>query len=198
MEKIKFDAQGNMQDKITSSQLELNGCSVIVTAGNDKGNTTLIRGLIDRLQGIIPSIIVKKGSDHMIEHVHKHIVGELQQNARTDIIFIITAILLNLVALGINSGVSFDAKEDTSLFIVMFIVVALIIVVNLIVVIGLLKGKQTRGKLIGGLLKMYKDQNVAGYYDESLLVNYNTKYNLFILVVVFIGAMAIAIPFIIM
>jgi len=81
----------------------------------------------------------------MIEHVHKHIVGELQQNARTDIIFIITAILLNLVALGINSGVSFDAKEDTSLFIVMFIVVALIIVVNLIVVIGLLKGKQTRG-----------------------------------------------------
>jgi hypothetical protein len=134
----------------------------------------------------------------MIEHVQKHIVGELQQNTRTDIIFIITAILLNLVALGINSGVSLDAKEDTSMFIVMFIVVALIIVVNLIVVIGLLKGKQTRGKLIGGLLKMYKDQNVAGYYDESLLVNYNTRYNLFILVVVFIGAIAIAIPFIIM
>ena len=92
---------------------------------------------------------------------------------------------------------AYGSKEDVSLFIVMFIVVALIIVVNLIVVIGLLKGKQTRGKLIGGLLKMYKDQNVAGYYDSSLLVNYNTRYNLFILVVVFIGAMAIAIPFIV-
>jgi len=133
----------------------------------------------------------------VIEYVHKHIVTELQQNTRTDIIFIITAILLNLLALGINSGMAYGSKEDVSLFIVMFIVVALIIVVNLIVVIGLLKGKQTRGKLIGGLLKMYKDQNVAGYYDSSLLVNYNTRYNLFILVVVFIGAMAIAIPFIV-
>ncbi len=133
----------------------------------------------------------------MIEYVHKHIVAELQQNTRTDIIFIITAILLNLLALGINSGMAESSKEDTSLFIVMFIIVALIIVVNLIVVIGLLKGKQTRGKLIDGLLKMYKDQNVAGYYDSSLLVNYNIRYNLFILVVVFIGAMAIAIPFIV-
>ena len=133
----------------------------------------------------------------MIEYVHKHIVAELQQNTRTDIIFIITAILLNLLALGINSIMAEGSKRDPSQFIVMFIVVALIIVVNLIVVIGLLKGKQTRGKLIGGLLKMYKDQNVDGYYDSSLLVNYNTRYNLFILVVVFIGAMAIAIPFIV-
>ena len=133
----------------------------------------------------------------MIEYVHKHIVTELQQNTRTDIIFIITAILLNLLALGINSAMAEGSKRDASQFIVMFIVVALIIVVNLIVVIGLLKGKQTRGKLIGGLLKMYKDQKVAGYYDSSLLVNYNTRYNLFILVVVFIGAMAIAIPFIV-
>ena len=134
----------------------------------------------------------------MIEYVHKHIVTELQQNARTDIIFIITAILLNLLALGINSIMAGEALDDVSLFIVMFIIVALIIVVNIIVVIGLLKGKQTRGKLIDGLIKMYEDQNVAGYYDSSLLVNYNLRYNLFILVVAFIGAIAIAIPFIIM
>ena len=133
----------------------------------------------------------------MIEYVHKHIIDELQQNTRTDIIFIITAILLNLLALGINAGMAESSKTDTSLFIVMFIVVTLIIVVNIIVIIGLLKGKQTRGKLISGLLKMYEDQNVDGYYDSSLLVNYNTRYNLFILIVVFIGVMAIAIPFIV-
>jgi hypothetical protein len=134
----------------------------------------------------------------MIEYVHKHIVAELQQNTRTDTIFIITSILLNLLALGINSAMAEGSKRDVSQFIVMFIVVALIIVVNLIVIIGLLKGKQTRGKLIGGLLKMYKDQKVDKYYDASLLINYNTRYNLFILAVVFIGAIAIAIPFIIM
>jgi hypothetical protein len=132
----------------------------------------------------------------MLEQVHKHIISELQQDTRTDIIFIITAILLNLLALGVNSATAESSREDTNLLIVMFVMVALVIVVNIIVIIGLLKGKQTRGKLIGGLLQMYKDQKVDKYYDVSLLTNYNTRYNLFISAVVFIGAIAIAIPFI--
>ncbi len=133
----------------------------------------------------------------MLEQVHKHIIAELHQNTRTDIIFIITAIILNLIALATNSAMAEGSKDDVDLFIVMFILVAVVLVVNTIVIIGLLKGKQTRGKLIGGLIKMYEDQNVSGYYDISLLTNYNTRYNLFILVVVFIGVIAIAIPFIV-
>ena len=133
----------------------------------------------------------------MIEYVHRHITDELQQNTRTDIIFIITAIILNLLALGINSALAEGSRDETELFVVMFVIVALVLVVNTIVIIGLLKGKQTRGKLINGLVKMYEDQKVDGYYDKSLLVNYNTRYNLFIMTVVFIGAIAIAIPFIV-
>jgi hypothetical protein len=133
----------------------------------------------------------------MIEQVHKHITSELQQNTRSDTIFIITAIFLNLLALGINASVAEGSRDETDLFIVMFVIVALVVVVNLIVIFGLIKGKQTRSKLIGGLLRMYKDQNVEGYYDTSLLINYNTRYNLFILAVVFTGIVAIAIPFII-
>lgn len=133
----------------------------------------------------------------MLEQVHKHIISELQQNTRTDIIFILTAIFLNLLSLGINSAMASDSRDETDLFVVMFILVALVLVVNTIVIIGLLKGKQTRTKLIGGLIEMYEDQNVSGYYDKSLLTNYNTRYNLFILTVVFIGSIAIAIPFIV-
>jgi hypothetical protein len=44
---------------------------------------------------------------------------------------------------------------------------------------------------------MYKDQGVDGYYDASLLGNYSTRYNLFILVVVFLGLIAIVVPFIV-
>jgi hypothetical protein len=133
----------------------------------------------------------------MIEQVHKHIISELQQNTRTDTIFIIIAIFLNLLALGINSAMAEGSRDESDLFIVMFIIVALVIVVNLIVIFGLIKGKQSRQKLISGLLKMYKDQKVEGYYDASLLVNYNTRYNLFLLAVVFTGAIAIAIPFVV-
>ena len=133
----------------------------------------------------------------MIERVHNHIITELQQNTRTDTIFILTAILLNLLTLGINSVVaSTSENKDATTWTVFFTFICLLIVVNFVVEIGLLKGKQTRTKLISGLLKMYKDQGVEGYYDASLLSNYNTRYNLFMLVVVFTGLIAMIVPLI--
>ena len=48
----------------------------------------------------------------MIERVHEHIIAELQQNTRTDTIFILTAVILNLLALGINSGVASGRGND--------------------------------------------------------------------------------------
>jgi len=131
----------------------------------------------------------------MIERVHEHIITELQQNTRTDTIFIITAILLNLVILATNSIIA-GGDQSVTITIVMVLFVCLLIVVNLVVILGLLKGRQTRLKLINGLLKMYKDQGVEGYYDASLLSNYNTRYNLFILAVVFLGVIAIVVPFV--
>jgi len=132
----------------------------------------------------------------MIERVHEHIITELQQNTRTDTIFILTAILLNLLTLGINSAVAAQENKDATLWMVFFTFLALLIVVNFVVEIGLLKGKQTRIKLITGLLKMYKDKGVDGYYDASLLSNYSTRYNLFLLVVVFTGLIAMVVPLI--
>ncbi len=133
----------------------------------------------------------------MIKRVHEHIISELQQNARTDTIFVLTAILLNLLTLAINSSIAKESRKDTSVFITMFIFVFLTIGVNLVVISGLFKGKQTRFKLLNGLMKMYKDQGVDGYYDTSLLGNYNTRYNLFIFAVSFIGLIAIVVPFVI-
>ena len=43
---------------------------------------------------------------------------------------------------------------------------------------------------------MYKDQKVDKYYDASLLGNYNLRYDLFIMVVVVTGIIAIIVPFI--
>jgi len=130
----------------------------------------------------------------MIERVHEHIIAELQQNTRTDTVFVVTAILLNLLALGINSGVASGSNRDETTWIVFFTFVILVIVVNFVSEIGLIKGKQTRIKLINGLLKMYHDQGVEGYYDASLLSNYSVRYNLFLLTVVITGLIAIIVP----
>jgi len=131
----------------------------------------------------------------MIERVHQHIIAELQQGARTDTLFILTAVLLNLLVLAINSSLAAESREITNRIIVMFIFVALTLVVNLVAIVGL--SKQTRSKLLNGLLKMYEDQGVKGYYDPSLMSNYNVRYNLFILTVVFTGLISIAVPFVI-
>lgn len=132
----------------------------------------------------------------MIERVHEHIITELQQNSRTDTVFILTAILLNLLALGINSAVASGPEKSTTTWTVFFTFICLIIVVNFVSEIGILKGRQTRIKLINGLLKMYKDQGVEGYYDISLLGNYAVRYNLFLLAVIVTGLIAIIVPLI--
>jgi len=132
----------------------------------------------------------------MIERVHEHIIGELGTNTRTDTIFVITAIILNLLTLGINSGLA-SSRGDTAQTVIMFTFVALIIVVNFVAEIGLIRGRQMRKKLLNGLLKMYKDQGVEGYYDQSLMGDYALRYNLFMLTVLFTGLIAIIIPFII-
>lgn len=131
----------------------------------------------------------------MIEHVHNHITSELQQNTKTDIIFILSAIVLNLIILAVNSSFATESDETESKVIIMFLFVALLVLLNIVVIFGLLKGKQTRAKLIKGLIKMYRDKNVDQYYDSSLMSNYNTRYNLFMMVVVLTGLISIAIPF---
>ena len=69
--------------------------------------------------------------------------------------------------------------------------------VNIVAEVGLIRGRQMRKKLLDGLMKMYKDQGVEGYYDPSLLSDYRTRYNLFMLTVLFTGLIAIVIPFVI-
>lgn len=131
----------------------------------------------------------------MIERVHEHIISELGVNTRTDTIFVLTAIILNLLTLGINSGIA-SGGGDGKTTIIMFTFVALLIVVNLVAEIGLIRGRQTRTKLLNGVIKMYKDQGVEGYYDPSLLGDYRTRYNLFLLAVLFTGLVALIVPFV--
>jgi hypothetical protein len=132
----------------------------------------------------------------MLEHVHKHIISELQQSAKTDIIFILSSIVLNLLTLAINSGMVEKSRTDQTLVMVMFIFVGLVILINIVAIFGLIKGKQTRAKLLNGLITMYRDQQVDKYYDESLLSSYSVRYNLFIMVVVCTGVISIIVPFV--
>lgn len=131
----------------------------------------------------------------MIHQVHEHLLSELKSNAQTDKVFVLTAILLNLVTLAINSGVAAGSGNN---MLIMMVFIGLIVVVNVTVEIGLIKGKQMRTKLLGGLIKMYQDNDVDQYYDKSMLGSYETRYNLFMLTVLVTGLVAVLVPFLVM
>lgn len=133
----------------------------------------------------------------MLKEIHDHIVAELQQNSKTDTVFGVTAVLLNLVVLGINWGVASSAGSDRgtgasdSIFVVLIIATLLI---NGFAIKGLLAGKGSRHRLVEGLVAMYKDNGVDKYYDPSMLDTYATRYWLFIAALICLAAIAIVVP----
>lgn len=138
----------------------------------------------------------------MLKQVHEHIVGELNQGAKTDTIFVITAIVFDLIVLGINSGIAGEAsnsynRDTLSNDIIMVVFIVLVGLVNGISIRALLVGKNTRNKLLSGLVKMYTDHEVDKYYDTGLLENYNNRYSLFTIVIGSLALTAVIVPIII-
>ena len=136
----------------------------------------------------------------MIKKVHEHILGELQQSARIDTIFVVTAVLFNLIVLAINSAVAGNAvsknpSSSDDFVLTIFIIMSLI--VNSVAITALLTGKNTRKKLLNGLITMYQDNNVNKYYDSSLLDNYSKRYFFFSLVILSLTLTSIAVPLVI-
>ncbi len=136
----------------------------------------------------------------MLEKVHEHIVSELQQNARTDTIFVVTAIAFNLIVLGINSAVAGEAasaNSSSSNDIILGVFIIMCLLVNGIAVTALNSGKQSRETLLHGLLKMYRDNDVAQYYDSALIAGYGKRYILFMSVILCLAVTSIVVPVII-
>ena len=136
----------------------------------------------------------------MLVQVHEHIVSELGQSSRTDTIFVVTAVVFNLIVLGINSRVAISAAEEeasTSNDLILAVFIVMTLLLNIISVIALTLGRRTRGLLLHGLITMYRDNDVDKYYDPSLLSSYGTRYLLFPGVIVTLALTAIVVPLII-
>jgi hypothetical protein len=134
----------------------------------------------------------------MLKNVHKHIINELHQSSRTDTVFIVSAVLYNLVVLGISWGVAAGGNPDNphppeNDFILALLIIATV-AINAFIIKALLSGKNMRIKLLNGLVNMYKDNEVDKYYDPELLQAYTTRYRLFSIIIMILAAVAIIIP----
>ena len=133
----------------------------------------------------------------MLKEIHGHIVNELQQNSRTDTVFVVAAVLFNLVVLGINWGVASEAARGTDAVrhdFILALLIAATLLINLFAVRALAAGRASRERLLHGLNRMYVDNDVAKYYDEDLLGTYRARYTLFTLVLAVLAVIAIVVP----
>lgn len=133
----------------------------------------------------------------MLERLHEHIVSELGHSSRTDTIFVVVAVVFNLIALAINSSFAESYSREPQDDILLAIVIAMTVLINTIAVAGLLVGRRTRAKLLHGLITMYADHQVDQYYDRSLVMNYAKRYLLFTGVILILGITAILVPLVI-
>ena len=136
----------------------------------------------------------------MLGQVHEHIVRELGESSRTDTIFVLTAIVFNLIVLGINFGVATEAAadaDDATYDIILVVFIVMTVLLNIVAVAALVMGRRTRGILLGGLVAMYRDNDVDKYYEPALMSNYGVRYILFAGVIATLAVTAIIVPLII-
>jgi hypothetical protein len=132
----------------------------------------------------------------MIKEIHDHITNELQQNARTDTVFVLSSVVLNLVILAINWGIAAPGREGHESYqdIILSILIAAVLVINFLIAKALLSGRDMRLKLLSGLIRMYKDNGVDKYYDTSLLSAYSMRYKFFLTVIIILATITIVAP----
>jgi hypothetical protein len=132
----------------------------------------------------------------MIKEIHEHITSELQQNAKTDTVFVLSSVLLNLVILAINWGVASPRPEGRAAYndIILCLLIVAVLIINILVARALLAGREMRLKLLSGLIRMYKDNGVDKYYDASLLSAYSMRYKFFLAVIIILATITIVAP----
>lgn len=136
----------------------------------------------------------------MLSQVHDHLVKELGDSSRTDTIFVLTAIVFNLIVLAINFGVATEAaaEDDAATYdIILAIFIVMTVLLNVVAVAALVLGRWTRRILLGGLVAMYRDNDVDRYYEPTLMSNYGVRYLLFAGVIGTLAVTAILVPLII-
>ncbi len=136
----------------------------------------------------------------MLGQVHDHIVSELRESSRTDTIFVLTAIVFNLIVLAINFGVASEAaaEENASTYdIILAVFILMTVLLNILAVAALALGRRTRNMLLSGLIDMYRDNKVDKYYEPALMSNYGVRYLLFSGVIAALSVTAIVVPLII-
>jgi multidrug transporter EmrE-like cation transporter len=147
----------------------------------------------------------------MKERIHEQIGNDLKQATRMDIIIVIVAIVVSFILFSLSMGFAFASTNsvmstltkmaaksvNTAPTIIMFLCVGASVAIDFFAVRNLLKNKARRVKLNEGLMKLYKEEGMDQYYDGSIFKGYETRYNLYAIILTAVGAVSVIAPLVI-
>jgi hypothetical protein len=143
--------------------------------------------------------------------IHRQISNEVKQANRLDTVIAVITIVISLIlftvaiifaesSTGSITGILGGIKStvfNTAPTIIMFVCILAIGAINWYAVSTLLNNKERRARFNRGLGKLYKDEDVSQYYDESIFKGYETRYNLLALITGAVGAVSIIAPLVV-
>ena len=144
----------------------------------------------------------------MKERIHEQISNELKQAMRMDTVTVIIAITVSFILFGVamvfaaqttgsimGSMTGFRATSiNTAPTITMFVAIIAAVAIGWYAIRTLLNHKKQRGKLNEGLMKLYKDEGMDQYYDGSIFKGYETRYDLYTVILGAVGAVSVIAP----
>lgn len=136
---------------------------------------------------------------HMKEMMVEKMNAELEQSVHTDTIVIIVGIFLNVVLLGVNTGVGAAAHEPPAglaIKLIFFVLTAFLIVLNVSAGYALSHGKKRRVNITERLDEFWKDEGLEKYQDASIGSGYATRGNLFTFILMALGVVALLVSLI--
>jgi hypothetical protein len=143
--------------------------------------------------------------------LHQQVSNELQQATRLDTKISVIAIVVSLIfftiamifaagstgeitgILGLSRSTVFNVAPTIIMFVSIFATTA----ITCFSVWTLLQNKKQRAKLNQGLAKLYEDEGVSQYYDGSIFKGYETRYNLFAIILISVGAVSVIAPLVV-
>ncbi|MDA1191929.1 MAG: hypothetical protein O3A46_09640 [Candidatus Poribacteria bacterium] len=132
----------------------------------------------------------------MLDRLHQHLLMELGQNTRSNAVFVLVSILMNLMTTAFNATLAADDRVVTKAMLI--VTMAVVVIVNITAIMGLQNGKEAKARLLNGLIRLYEQEQVAQFYDRELCDLYRVRYQLMMLSVIATGIVSFAIPLIIL
>lgn len=115
MAKIKHIHVKNIKS-VVEQDLALNGCSAIITGGNNKGKTTILNALIERLNSEKPEMVIRQGEDNGSYTMELTNGDKILWNAKSDKVTLVTPDNLCSTSIREISKKYFGEKFDIDVF----------------------------------------------------------------------------------